>query len=403
LITLRGPRGPRRGPALGDLGIILDGAVLLRDGAIQEVGPTRRLENLAASRGAIEIDATGRVVMPGLVDSHTHLMFPPAQTGEGDRGAGSVDGVDIDRAARALAAVTAQRLARRGRLTLQAMARHGTTTVEAKTGCGPNESAELKVLRVLGVLHRDPLDIVSTFLFRLGSGPEDRVHADAAAAEVILRDLMPKIRRRKLARFADLQWDTDLGRRPLLVRFLETARSLGFARKIHADQHSCGAAVSLAVEYSATSIDHLEYATLEQARILAASSTMAALLPCASFRHGHHAPARTLIDNGVAVALGTNFNPVHTPSLNMQTAVSLACLQMGMSPAEAISAATINAAHALRAADRVGSLEIDKAADLLILRTSDYRDMAYQLGTNLVDTVIKRGAVISGEPKPSEE
>jgi imidazolonepropionase len=275
--------------------------------------------------------------------------------------------------------------------------------VEAKTGCGPNESAELKVLRVLGVLHKHPQDIVATFLFRLGSGTEDRERADAAAAELIFRDLLPKIRRRKMARFASLEWDSDPARRPLQVRFLEKARSLGFARKIHADRQGCGEAVSLAVEYSATSIDHLEYATLEQARMLAASSTMAALLPCASFRHGRHAPARMLIDNGVAVALGTNFNPVHTPSLNMQTAVSLACLQMAMSPAEALSAATINAAHALRAADRVGSLECDKSADILILRTSDYRDIAYQLGTNLVDTVIKRGVVISGDTKLGEE
>jgi imidazolonepropionase len=380
---------------MGDLGLISDGAVLMRDGIIQEVGPTRRLENLTAARGAFEIDATGRVVMPGLVDGHTHLMFPLPQTGEGDAGAGGIEDLDIDRSARALVAVTAQRLARRGRTLLQTMGRHGTTTLEAKTGCGPNASAELKVLRVLGVLHQDPLDIVKTFLFRLGSGTEDSERASAAAAEHIFCELMPKIRRRKLARIADLQWDADPAVRPLLVRFLETARSLGFACKIHADQHACGAAVSLAVEQGATSIDHLEYATLEQARMLGASSTMATLLPGASFRHGHHAPARTLIDNGVAVALGTNFNLRHTPSLSMQTAVSLACLQMGMRPAEAICAATINAAHALLAAGRVGSLEADKAADLLILRTSDYRDMACQLGTNLVDITIKGGQILS--------
>ena len=202
------------------------------------------------------------------------------------------------------------------------------------------------------------------------------------------------IRRRRLARFADFEWDTETARRPLPVRYLEAARNLGFLCKIHADQHSCGGAVSLAVEYGVTSIDHLEYATLEQARVLAAAGVMATLLPCASLRHGHHAPARSLIDAGVAVALGTNFNPWQTPSLNMQTAISLACMQLGMGPAEAITAATINSAHALKAARLVGSLEVDKLADVLILDTADYRDLAYQLGTNLVRTTIKGGAVV---------
>jgi imidazolonepropionase len=374
---------------MGELGIIPNGAVLLRDGLIQEVGPTSRVENLDVSQGAAEINATGKVVMPGLVDGHTHMMFPLPQPGDP-----SPDAViDVDRAARALASVTAQRLARRGRTWLQAMARHGTTTLEAKTGCGLHQAAELKVLRVLHVLDQGALDIVPTFLFRLGSAEGGRSD-EAAAADRIFRDFMFTIRRRRLARFADLQWDTDMSRRPLLIRFLEAARSLGLACKIHADQHSCAGAVSLAIEYAATSIDHLEYATLEQARMLATVPTIATLLPSASFRRGHGAPARTLIDAGVAIALGSDFNPCHTPSLSMQAAVSLACLHLGMSPAEAITAATINSAHALGAQRLAGSLETKKLADVLILNASDYRDLAYQLGTNLVHTTIKRGEVL---------
>jgi len=365
-----------------DLCIIPNGALLLKNGVIDRVGPTSQVENLATARGAVVIDATGKVVMPGFVDAHTHLMFPLPPAGDANPDAV----IDVDHAARALVSGTAQRLAARGRVWLDAMARHGTTTLEAKTGCGPNQSAELKVLRVLNVLNKGPLDIVPTFLFR-AAGVED--------AERVFADFLFTLRRRRLARFADVQWDTDMTRRPLLIRFLDAAVSLGFPFKIHADQHSCGGAVSLAAEYRATSIDHLEYATLEQARLLGATAVMATLLPCSSFRHGHNAPARMLIDAGVAVALGTNFNPWHTPSLNMQTAVSLACLQLGLTPAEAITAATINAAHALNAT-RVGSLEADKLADVVILNTADYRDVGYQLGTNLVDVVVKRGRILKG-------
>jgi imidazolonepropionase len=308
-------------------------------------------------------------------------MFPQPHTGDADPDAP----IDVDRAARALVTVTAQRLAARGRVWLRTMARHGTTTLEAKTGCGPNDSAEMKVLRVLNVLNKGPLDIVPTYLFRAST---------AEHAERVCADFLFTILRRRLARFADLEWDTDMARRALIVRYLDAALSLGLASKIHADQHSCGGAVTLAVEYGAASIDHLEYATLDQARALGAAGTVVTLLPCASFRHGHNAPARLLIENGVAVALGTNFNPWHTPSLNMQTAVSLACLQLAMTPAEAITAGTINAAHALKAAARIGSLEIGKLADVLILNTGDYRDLGYQLGTNLVDRVIKRGTTL---------
>jgi len=327
--------------------------------------------------------------MPGFVDSHTHLVFPLAGTeASGDM-------------ARAIRATNGQRLEIRARGHLESMARHGTTTVEVKTGCGPDASAETKILRVLSAVKRDPLDVIPTFLFLL---PAAAVEGGSdEAVDWTLRELLPKIRKRHLARFADIVWDGDQPeRRRSFVRFLEAARRLGFACKVHADRLDSEAAITAAVEQFAVTIDHLEHARPADAALLAGSCTMATLLPCASFHSGRsHAPARALIDAGVSVAIASNFNPHHTPTLNMQTAVALACLNMGMTAAEAISAATINGAHALGSADRVGSLEPGKLADLVILDASDYRDLGREFGVNLVHMTMKRGNFIYREGEVS--
>jgi imidazolonepropionase len=384
LLTLRGPKEPRRGDLLNDLGIIQDGSLLIRDGIVEEVGTSRRVENLACARDAMEINAAGRVVMPGFVDCHTHLVFPPA---------GGSD-ADDDTAVRLVCSSTGQRLEARARLHVEAMARHGTTTLEAKTGCGADESAEIKILRVLSALKRDPLDVVATFLLRLpldGDGGEAR----RQAMESVSTELLPKISRRRLARFADLVWDSDGVSREWFAHYLSRARGLGFACKIHADRRSPAAAIVTAIEHLVVSIDHLEHATAADTLPLGDAPTMVTLLPAVSLHNGgHHAPARALIDAGAAIALATNFNPRHTPTLSMQAVVALACLRMGLTAAEAISAATINGAHALGCADRVGSLEPGKSADLLLLDVSDYRELARQFGANLVRLTMKRGKLI---------
>src|SRR5271157_372948 len=394
LLTLRGPNRARRGPELNELGAIPHGAMLIRDGVIQEVGPAVRVENLAAARGAMEVNAVGRVVVPGFVDSHTHLIFPPPCTpGEARR--------DHENAVKVLLTMTGHRLARRGRGYLDAMARHGSTTVEAKTGCGPHESAETKVLRVLAALQGKPLDVVATSLFQFSRAGVGSPEADRAVAQWMCGELMLKIRRRRLARFADLEWDPEPWRQELFRRFLVTAREMGFGCKVHADHAMPAAAVRLAVEQQTVSVDHLEHIGPAEVEALAYSQTMATLLPCASFRSGQYAPARALIDAGAAVAIATNFNPCDTPSLNMQTAISLACLAMRMSPAEAISAATVNAAHSIGCADR-GVLAYGKLADILVLNAGDYRELPEQLGTNLVHLTIKRGKVIYREGEVAE-
>ena len=384
LLTLRGPKEPRRGTYLNDLGIIQDGSLLIRDGIVEEVGTTRRIENLAGARDAMEINAAGRVVMPGFVDSHTHLVFPPS---------GGLD-ADEHSAARMVCSNTHQRLEAWARSHLDAMARHGTTTVEAKTGCGANESAEMKLLRVLSALKRDPIDVVATFLLRLPSNRSGEV-ARQAAVESVFTELLPKIRRRRLARFADLVWDSDGVPAEYFALYLRLARGLGFACKIHAEQQSPSAAIVAAVEHLVVSIDHLDHATAADALLLRGSPTMVTLLPGVTFASGGRpAPARALIDAGAAIALATNFNPRHTPMLSMQAVAALACSRMGLNEAEAISAATINGAHALGCADRVGSLEPGKSADLLLLEVSDYREITRQFGANLVRLTMKRGKPI---------
>src|SRR5579871_362280 len=194
LLTLRGSKVPRRGNELKDLGIISDGALLIRAGVIESIGPSRRIENLASARGAIEINAAGRVVMPGFVDSHTHMVFPPP----------SLPAEEIEDAARLVRSGTGQRLQFRTHGYLEAMARHGTTTVEVKTGCGPDESAETKLMRVLEALKNDPLHLAPTFLFRLApSGTADEKDV-RLAVDWIVDEFLPKIHRRRFVRFADL-------------------------------------------------------------------------------------------------------------------------------------------------------------------------------------------------------
>ncbi|MGD0774463.1 MAG: amidohydrolase family protein [Candidatus Solibacter sp.] len=375
--------------------MIQDGAILIRDGILVEVGPSRRVENLAEARSAIEINAAGRVVMPGFVDAHTHLAFPPA----------GIDAPDMAAAARALHTVTGQRLEVRARALLEAMARHGTTTVEVKTGCGLDEGAECKLLRVLCALRREPIDLIPSFLFRLPGGLNG---GSWHATEWVVSELLPKIRRRGVARFADIAWDSDSALLPCFDHYLAAARQLGFGRKIHADGASPAAAIALAALHRVASIDHLEHATAGEARQIAEAGIMATLLPSASFSgDAREAPARALIDAGVAVALGSNFNPHHTPALNMQAVVALACGRLGMSIEEAISAATINGAHALGCAEKVGSLEPGKAADLVILNAGHYRDLEHSLGTNLVHFTMKRGKFIYKEgdvaPLPADD
>jgi imidazolonepropionase len=403
LITLHGPTGPRRGAALRDLGIIEHGALLVCDGVIEEVGPARRVENLALARGADEIDASGRVVMPGFVDSHTHLS-------EGgpwlDDYEARLDGADPLQSMtgwnatwQALRTASARRLQERFGSTLACMARHGTTTVEAKAGYGSDCGAELKILRVLARLNARPLDVVATYM---AMGPLASAGCGRPAApdlDHLRANVLPAIARRKTAVFADLVVEAGRNGLDAASRYMASARELGFLLKIHADEFEHTGGALLAAGHGAASADHLEYAAREDIEALARSATIATLLPGSAFHlgTGRYAPARALIDAGAAVALASNFNPNTSPTYSMPAIISLACSQMRLTPAEAIAAATINGACALRRGSQVGSLELGKAGDLIVLNTSDYRDLPCQFGVNLVHATVKRGRVIYRE------
>jgi imidazolonepropionase len=400
LLTLRGPSGPRRGADLRNLGLIQDGAVLIVDGRIQEVGPSRRVENLALARQAEEIDATGRVVMPGFVDSHTHVVGGPPRIPDYEirvpsaTGDGTPAGNGTWALARTIHELSPRTLEAQALHTVAEAVRHGTTTLETKSGFGLTEANELKILRVHSALRKQSVPLTSTFLCAQVS-PDYRDRPDRYL-EWVCSHMLPLIHRRKLAEFADIHCDESGFSVEHARRYLMAARQLGFGLKIHTGRRPPAGAIRMAVELGVSSVDHAVDVTPEDAALLADSQTIATLLPGPVFysETRQYAPARMLVDSGAAVALATDYNPETSPSQNVQMMIALACGHMGMTPAEAVTASTINAAHALRLATVIGSLEYGKRADLIVLDVPDHREIPYHFGVNLVELVMKDGVVL---------
>lgn len=402
LLTLRGPAGARRGATLRNLGILENGTVLIKDGIIEEVGPARRIEKLSAAREAREIDATGRVVAPGFVDSHSHLVCGPPRLADYEMrldgasyGAITTAGGGIMLSVRAIRELPASTLQGQAERALEGFARHGVTTLEAKSGYGLDETAERKSLCIVRDLNGKLLDLIPTYLGAHVVPPEYDGRADEYI-EWMIQTTMHEFRQHELAHFADIYCDTGAFTIEQSRRYLLAAREHGFLLKIHAEQFSHTGATQLAVELGAVSADHCDCVNEDDVHALAGSDTIATLLPGAVFHLGlpKYAPARALIEGGAAVALATDFNPGSSPTWSMPMILSLACTQMRMTPAEAFSAATINGAHALRRADRYGSIEPKKSADLVIFDVPDYREIPYHFGVNPVTMTIKRGSVI---------
>ena len=402
LLTLRG-RIPRRGEHLSDLGILRDGALLIRDGMIAAVGTRREIESLPESRSAEKLDVAGRVVLPGFVDSHTHLIHAASRAEEYELKIAGASYEEIARkgggilnSVKKLRAATGEALKKRAHAALREFAAHGTTTLEAKSGYGLNVASELKILRLHKELGAEqPLEIVSTFLGAHVVPAEYRgKRAGTEQYVTLLTDkLIPEVAAEKLAEFCDVFCDRGAFSRRDSKKILEAGKENGLAPRVHAEQLTRRGATQLAVQLGAASCDHLEQVSKADIRALAKSNTVATLLPGCDFHLGlkKYAPARALIEVGAIVALATDYNPGTSPTMSMPMVLSLACTQLRLSPAEAIAAATINAAYSLRREKQIGSLETGKRADIAVFEVEDYREIPYYFGVNKCWMTLKNG------------
>jgi imidazolonepropionase len=405
LLTLRG-RGPRRGDSLSNLGLVNDGALLVRDGLIAAVGTRAELEKLSEARAAEKLDLGGRVALPGFVDSHTHLIHAASRAEEYELKIAGASYEEIARkgggilnSVKKLRTATSEALKKRAHAALKLFAAHGTTTLEAKSGYGLDVASELKILRLHKELGAEqPLEIVSTFLGAHVVPAEFRGKAGGAERyiKLIEEKMLPHIGEGRLAEFCDVFCDRGAFTVEQSKRVLQAGRQWGLAPRMHAEQLSRTGAARLAILLRAASCDHLEQVNKSDIQALGKSETVATLLPGCDFHLGlkEYAPARALIEAGAIVSLATDYNPGTSPTLSMPMILSLACTQLRMTPAEAIAAATINAAYALRREKSIGSLEVGKQADIAVFEVADYGEIPYYFGVNHCWKTVKRGRVI---------
>lgn len=405
VLTLAG--GPQRGYDLGRLEIIQNGAVLIQGETIAAVGASQELRGAYPDEPVY--DAAGQVVMPGFVDPHTHLIWAGDRAAEFEMRLQGKTYLEILAAGGGiLSTVHATRIASLNRLLdesrqrLQAMFTYGTTTAEAKTGYGLQIATELRMLQALLALDSEgPLELAITFLGAHAVAPEYKDQPDQYTALIcetmlpLLKEWWPHHSHDRPLPFVDVFCETGAFSLEQSRRILESARTLGFPVKIHADEFDNLGGTQLAVEMGAASADHLVATSSADIAALAASDTVAVALPCTPFglAEAHYTPAHAILEAGGLLAIASDLNPGTAWCESMQFALALACRYLRLTPAQAIAAATINAAAAIRRADQIGSLEPGKQADLVILNVADYRHLGYRFGTNLVQTVIKKGKV----------
>ena len=404
LVTCQsGEKGPRRGKNLADPGLVKGGALAVAAGRIVAAGTEDEVRKAVGGSEVVStIYADGRVVMPGWVDPHTHAVFAGYRADEYEariRGDSYLEidsrGGGIKRSVRELRETDEDRLFEINRRRILKMLEQGVTTIEIKSGYGLDLESEMKQLRVIRRLAAGtPLDVVATFMGAHHKPPDEK--DEGKYVDILIDEMIPAVADAGLARYIDIFCEKGVFDVNETRRILEAGARHGFGLKVHSDEIYALGGTELAVEMGAVSVEHLTKVTATGIAALSGSPTIAVLLPSTSFglASKNYAPARKMIDSGVAVALSTDFNPGSAPSHSMPLAVSIACSQMGMVPAEAIVAATFNAACAVGMEDEVGSLETGKKADFVIYDVEDYREIPSRAGENHAVVVVKEGSVV---------
>jgi imidazolonepropionase len=402
LVTLAGPSRPRVGHELREIAAIPDGAMLVRNGRIAAVGKRADIEPLAT--GAESIDAGGRLVTPGFVDAHTHLVFGGNRADEFEmRSAGATyqeiaaQGGGIRSTVRKTRAASEDALSNSATRYASWFLNGGTTTVEAKSGYGLTAEDELKILRVIRHIGRTTaLRTVPTFLGGHEVPEEYKGRADAYI-DLIVEQMLPQVEREKLAEFCDVFIESKVFSVPQARRIFTAAKHHGLGIRMHADQFTDIGACELAAEMGAKTCDHLEQTTPSSMQVLMRAGVQPVLLPASVYAIGSqkYPAARAMIETGLAIVLATDFNPGSSPTTSTRTVMSLACTQMKMTPAEALVAATVNAAHSLNRGHEIGSLEAGKCADFVVHDAEDYRELPYFFGDHRAKMVFTNGALFS--------
>lgn len=407
LVTCASPAGPKRGRAMREVGSLADGAIAVKDGRIIGVGPTA--EVLARYETSEMVNASGKAVCPGFVDAHTHAVYAGERLDEFEmRIQGKsyqeimLAGGGILNTVRQTRAASPEKLVSESAVRLAMMLRHGTTTAEVKTGYGLDTPSELKMLNAIETLAQaQSVELIPTFLGAHSVPPEYKSRTENYV-QMVIDEMVPAVadwyRQSYFAAqakpcFIDVFCEQGVFDAEQTRRILLAGKAQGLGLKAHVDEFVALGGTTVGVELGAISLDHLDHTPPAELGKLAASATVAVIIPAVNFNLGsfEFAAARAMVDKGVALALATDINPGSAPCPSLPLVMAIACRYQRLLPAEALNAVTINAAHAIGQGENLGSLEVGKQADLLILEVNDYRHLSYQFGVNLVQQVFKQG------------